>query len=243
MKKYTLKLAFKGTNYHGWQMQENAHTVQAEVQKALSTIFQQPIECIGCGRTDTGVHATTFFGHFETAGSIPDNFLKRTNSLLPNDIAIYEITEVVADFHARFSAISRSYEYTIIRLSNPFLADTAWLFQLPVDIFKMNEAAKLLLSYEDFEAFSKVHTDVNNFRCQVTEAYWAESGDRLVFRITANRFLRNMVRAIVGTLMEVGKKRVSLEEFKKIIESRNRNKAGESVPAKGLSLVRVAYPD
>lgn len=242
-KRYFLDLSYKGTPFHGWQIQNNAFTVQECIENALSTLFRKPISIMGSGRTDTGVHAEHQVCHFDLEGMEPgENFLKSINSILPREISIHRIREVKPDAHARFDAKERSYFYRIVFRKNPFLDDLAWLIFHQPDVDKMNQAAALMLQYEDFECFSKVHTEVNHFRCKLISAHWEQKDDQLLFHITANRFLRGMVRAIVGTLMNVGYGRMSVEEINTLIESRDRNQAGKAAPAKGLFLSRIEYP-
>ncbi len=240
--RYFIELSYKGTNYHGWQIQPDAISVQEEINKAISTILQQEIKLVGAGRTDTGVHATQMIAHFDTSSILSDQYVYKFNSVLPNDIIINSIEKVSENVHARFDAISRSYEYRILLKKNAFLLDTTWqLHQKKIDIDKMNTAAKLLYEYQDFESFSKVKTDVKSFNCKIMKAKWTLEDQHLTFHITANRFLRNMVRAIVGTLVEVGTGKKTVEDFKKIIESKKRSEAGASVPARGLFLTEVTY--
>ncbi|GIV44757.1 MAG: tRNA pseudouridine synthase A [Bacteroidia bacterium] len=243
MQRYFIQLAYKGTNYHGWQIQDNAPTIQEELNNALSTLLHQNIETIGCGRTDTGVHASEYYAHFD---SIEINDLEqliyKLNKFLSKDIAVYKIFKVKNDANARFDAIERTYNYYITKRKDPFLIDSAYYYYGNLDIIEMNKAAAFLLTYNDFEAFSKSNTQVNNYICKIIYAKWTENNDILNFEITANRFLRNMVRAIVGTLLEVGKGNMNLEDFKKVIESKNRSNAGFSVPAHALFLSKIKYP-
>jgi len=223
-------------------MQRDATSVQEEINKAISTILQEEIQVVGAGRTDAGVHASQMFAHFDTLANLSDEHIYKFNSILPNDIVIHSIKNVLDDKHARFDAISRSYEYRIYLGRNPFLLETTWQFyQKELDLEKMNEAASILQEYEDFESFSKVKTDVKTFNCEVTKAAWKQEGEYLTFYITANRFLRNMVRAIVGTLIEVGLGKKSIQDFRQIIESKKRSEAGLSVPAQGLFLTKIKY--
>ncbi|NEU68106.1 tRNA pseudouridine(38-40) synthase TruA [Spirosoma agri] len=242
--RYFLELAYRGTNYHGWQRQPNGLSVQEVLETALATVFRQPIAIVGSGRTDTGVHAGQQFAHFETEQPLPKNLLRSLNSLIPGDIAVYDCFPVRPDDHARFTATFRSYQYQIIRRKDPFLDGLAYVFTLPLNIDRMNEAANRLLQHTDFESFSKVKTDVKTFTCRIDFAHWilAPNGT-LVFHIRADRFLRGMVRAIVGTLLDVGQDRLSIDEFDRIIQARDRKKAGRAAPADGLSLVKVGYPD
>ncbi len=240
--RYFIALSYKGTHYHGWQIQPEANSVQEEINNAISTILQEEITVVGAGRTDAGVHAKQMFAHFDAKKELTNDFVYKFNAILPDDIVIYSLEKVAGEKHARFDAISRSYEYKIWLGRNPFLLETAWqLYQQEPNIEKMNEAAKILFEYEDFESFSKVKTEVKTFNCSITQAEWKRQGQELTFYITANRFLRNMVRAIVGTLIEVGLEKKSIEDFRKVIESKKRSEAGLSVPAHGLFLTEVRY--
>ncbi|MBL4605966.1 MAG: tRNA pseudouridine(38-40) synthase TruA [Flavobacteriaceae bacterium] len=240
--RYFIELSYKGTNYHGWQIQPDANSVQQEINTAISTILQEEILIVGAGRTDAGVHASQMFAHFNCKKELTNAFVYKFNAILSNDIVIYALTKVADEKHARFDAVSRSYEYKVWLGRNPFLLETAWqLHQKELDVEKMNEAASILLEYEDFESFSKVKTDVRTFNCIITEAIWKKEGQELTFYITANRFLRNMVRAIVGTLVEVGLGKKTVDDFRKVIESKKRSEAGLSVPAHGLFLTEVKY--
>ena len=240
--RYFIELSYKGTNYHGWQIQPDASSVQEEITKALATILQEKILLVGAGRTDAGVHASQMFAHVDTVKKLTDDYVHKLNAILPNDIVIKSIKEVSGETHARFDAVSRTYEYRILLGRDPFLLETTWqLHQKNLQIEKMNEAANLLFKYEDFESFSKVKTDVNTFNCSIMKAVWTLEDKHLIFHIKANRFLRNMVRAIVGTLIEVGLGKKTVEDFRKIIESKKRSEAGLSVPAKGLFLTEVCY--
>lgn len=242
--RYFIELSFDGTDYHGWQVQDNAHSVQAEINKALSILFQKEMLTLGCGRTDTGVHARKFFAHFD--GDIsPDNIkdiVHHMNSILPGDIAIHRIIPVHPEAHARFDASSRTYEYTIYVHKNPFLRRTAWHFPHELDLPAMNRLSAILLKHKEFSCFSKSRTQTLTNDCTITEAGWTKTDQQLTFRISANRFLRNMVRAIVGTLLEGGRLRLDENKLIEILESRTRSEAGPSVPAHGLSLVDIHYP-
>ncbi len=239
--RYLLELAYDGTNYHGWQVQPNANTVQAEVNKALSTVLREEITTLGSGRTDTGVHAEQQFVHFDTEQQLTDKVIQQLNGVSPNDLAFYTIKEVSADFNVRFDAISRAYRYRIESAKNPFLLNQYYRYHKPVNVEAMSQAAKILLEHTDFECFSKVHTEVKTFQCTIMQAEWKQEENKLEFYIKANRFLRGMVRAIVGTLLEVGLGKISEQQFREIIESKNRNNAGRAVPAEGLYLVEVNY--
>lgn len=242
--RYFIKLAYKGTNYHGWQVQPNALTVQELLNKSFSTIFRTPLEIVGAGRTDTGVHAEEFFGHVDIEKEFnPHEIIYKLNGLLPDDIVIYDIFETTENAHARFDATSRSYEYRIFLGKNPFLTETAWqLITTRLAVEKMNEAAEILKTHTNFKCFSRSNSDVRTYNCNIMQACWKQTNQLLVFHITADRFLRNMVRAIVGTLIEIGKGKMTLEEFMQVIESENRCNAGPSAPAQGLFLTQVTYP-
>lgn len=240
--RYCIHLAYNGTRFHGWQKQPNAQSVQSCVEDSLQKIIRESIEIIGAGRTDSGVHASCYYAHvdIDQPFSIQD-IVYKLNKMLPSDIVIYEMFEVSADFHARFSALWRTYTYTLSLKKNPFTQETAWYYPYPLDIQRMNLAARVLFDYVDFSSFSKLHTDVLNNNCTVTHACWNSVEDTLVFTITANRFLRNMVRAITGTLIDVGRGTITIQQFREIIESKNRQNAGTSIPAHGLCLVDVGY--
>lgn len=245
MYRYFIKLCFDGTQYHGWQMQPNASTVQETLHKALNVLVKDVKEITGCGRTDTGVHAREFYAHFDTENLLPDlaKITYGLNALLPEDILIYSIEAENKDKHARFTAISRTYQYHINFQRNPFKKEFAYTIFFQPDIALMNEACTILMQHHDFQCFSKVHTQVNNYRCTISEAFWKMEEDELIFTITANRFLRNMVRAIVGTMLELGNRKISLDDFEEILKSGSRSEAGFSVPAKGLFLTKIIYPD
>ena len=241
--RYFIELSYAGTRYHGWQTQPNADTVQATIEKALSLLLRTPTKITGAGRTDAGVHARQMFAHFDVENEIdPVDLTYKLNSFLPGDIAIHRIHQVTDEAHARFDATARSYQYFIHRYKNPFLTETSWHLAKDLDVDLMNKAARILLDYKDFKSFSKTHTDVKTFICDVRYAEWQMLDNQLVFNITADRFLRNMVRAIVGTLVDVGLHKLSVDDFKQIIESRDRSNAGFSVPAKGLFLTEITYP-
>lgn len=241
--RYFIKLTYKGTNYFGWQYQPDAISVQETLNKALSTLLKTNIDILGAGRTDSGVHAKEMFAHFDYETEIDtQKIVYKLNSFLPKDIAIFDLIKVHDDAHARFDATKRTYEYHIHTKKNAFESDDSWYYSLPLDVEKMNEACKILFEYIDFECFSKTHTDVNTFNCKIFEANWKQNEEKLVFTISADRFLRNMVRAIVGTMINIGSGKVSLNDFRKIIESKNRSKAGFSVPAHGLYLTKIEYP-
>ncbi|PZX94130.1 tRNA pseudouridine(38-40) synthase TruA [Flavobacterium aquariorum] len=240
--RYFIKLAYNGTHYHGWQYQPNASSVQETMNKAFSVILNSEINLMGAGRTDTGVHAKEMYAHFdlETPFDIP-NVIHKLNSFLPKDIVIYDIFRVADEAHTRFDATKRTYEYHINTFKDAFLQEQSWYFHQKLNLDLMNEAAKSLLNHTDFQSFSKVNTDVNTFDCSIFEAYWKQENGKLIFTISANRFLRNMVRSIVGTLINIGLHKITLDDFESIIESKNRDKAGFSVPAHGLYLTKIEY--
>lgn len=246
--RYFIEIAYKGTHYAGWQIQENAQSVQAEIEKALCISLREPISITGSGRTDTGVHASQQFAHFDTEQPITYQKIRSWNALLPADITIKNIFRVDDKAHTRFDATERSYQYKIIHEKNPFLKDLATLELAVLQIDKMQEAAQKILLYDDFESFSKVKTNVKNFKCKIKKAHWFYEKDSisgvnlLIFEITANRFLWGMVRAIVGTLLDVGKKKIEISDFEKIIEERNRAKASSAAPPQGLYLSKITYP-
>ena len=241
--RYFLELSYNGTSYHGWQRQPNAISIQEVLENSLSLLLKSNIEIVGAGRTDAGVHAKQIMAHFDYPNCFDINQLKyKLNSFLPPEIAIQKIYLVQEEAHARFDATSRSYEYLITLEKNPFHIHNAYYLKKELDLDMMNEAAKLLLNYTNFKCFSKSKTDVKTYNCNITEAVWERNDSMLIFRITANRFLRNMVRAIVGTLIEIGERKLNLKDLERIIKSENRSEAGYSVPAHGLYLTKVAYP-
>ena len=239
-----LKLSYKGTNFFGWQIQPEQISVQEAIESELTRLNRgKVVKVTGCGRTDTGVHASEFFAHLDLPFEIePEQLCFKLNNMLSKDIAIHEVIPVHADAHARFDASSRTYHYFIHREKDPFIYETSWYRPSELDLDSMNRACLLMLNHTDFECFSKVHTDVTNFECKITHAAWIRSDKGYIFTITANRFLRNMVRAIVGTLLGIGEGKLSLEEFQAILDSKNRSEAGQSVPARGLFLAGVRYP-
>jgi tRNA pseudouridine38-40 synthase len=241
--RFFIQFAYHGKNYFGFQKQPNAISIQETLEKCLTLLLQEPIEIVGAGRTDSGVHAKVMYAHFDCTKTINiPLFIPKLNSFLPTDIACANIFLVKEDAHARFDAISRSYSYYIATTKNVFAQDTSFYCKAKLDLQKMNEACKIMQTHNDFECFSKVHTDVHTFNCKITQAYWEQKEDYLIFHITADRFLRNMVRAIVGTMINVGLHKINLQQFEAILESKNRSKAGFSVPAQGLFLTNIKYP-
>jgi tRNA pseudouridine38-40 synthase len=243
--RYFIQLSYCGKAYHGWQIQPNALSVQEVLNEKLGLILREPINVVGAGRTDTGVHSEYFMAHFDLSYHIPDKnlILNGLNKMLPGDIAVQEIFQVDNEVNARFSALSRTYEYRIIQQKNPFLKDFAWYYKVPLNIGNMNHAAKILLEYNDFTSFSKLGTQVASNNCKIFFAEWIYMDKILIFRIKADRFLRNMVRAIVGTLIEVGTDKIDLVHFRATIERKDRCAAGFSVPAQGLFLTDIEYPE
>jgi len=243
VKRYFIWLSYDGTNYHGWQVQPNGISVQGELQRVLSTLLRQDVSITGAGRTDAGVHARVMAAHFDFEGDIDCQQLAyKMNRMLPQDIVVDRIEEVSIDMHARFSATERTYHYYIHTRKDPFLRHYSCEIHYPLDFAAMNEAGRILTTYEDFGAFCKAHSDVKTTLCHVTRAEWIQTGDTTwYFVITANRFLRNMVRAVVGTLVDVGRGRLSLEDFRKVIEGKKRSDAGDSMPGNALFLEDVRY--
>jgi tRNA pseudouridine38-40 synthase len=242
MSRYAIEIAYNGANFHGWQKQLNAKTVQQELEEKLNVLLKMPIETLGCGRTDTGVHAKQFIAHFDFDETLDTaKLVYKLNRITSIDIAINKILQVPEIFNARFDAKWREYEYIITTKPNPFLTEFSWYNATKLDVELMNKACQKLLTHSNFECFSKVHTQVNNFNCNLMEAYWKKEGDLLIFTIKANRFLRNMVRAIVGTLIKIGTHELDLIGLEKILASKNRSEAGMSVPAHGLFLTKVVY--
>ena len=244
--RYFIQIAFKGTPFHGWQIQPNGNTVQAEMENALATILKEKTEVTGAGRTDTGVHARKFIAHFDSeekdlARGV--DLVYKLNGILPKDIVVRDIFSVKPDSHARFNALSRTYSYHIHQQKDPFMDGLSTFYPGHLDLAKLNRGAEFLFDYTDFTSFSKVNTDVKTNNCTVMFAEWFQEGHRVVFTIKADRFLRNMVRAIVGTLLDAGSDKICLSEVNRIIELKDRSAAGTSVPAHGLYLEDVEYPD
>ena len=243
--RYFITLSYDGTRFHGWQVQPNGISVQGELQHALSLLLRSEVTVTGAGRTDAGVHARMMVAHFDTDAEVDCHQLAyKLNKLLPQDIAIQRVEPVADDMHARFSAISRTYYYYLHTVKSPFLRHFSCELHYPLDFALMNRAATMLLDYEEFGAFCKSHADVKTMRCKVTKAEWRPVGDsQWLFEITANRFLRNMVRAVVGTLIEVGRGRMTLDDFRQVVEGQRRTEAGESMPANALFLEKIEYPE
>lgn len=247
--RYFITFSYDGGRYHGWQIQPNGDSVQARLQEALSTLLRQEIGVTGAGRTDAGVHARMMVAHFDTDATFEaeegincEQLVYKLNRLLPYDIAVQKVEPVDDEMHARFSATSRTYHYYIHTRKDPFLRAYSCELHYPLDFHKMNEAGLLLMGYEDFGAFCKAGADVKTTLCRVTEARWIQTSPQTwYFRITANRFLRNMVRAVVGTMIDVGRGRLSLADFCKVVEGKKRTEAGESMPGNALFLEEIRY--
>lgn len=243
--RYFIFISYKGTSYHGWQVQPNSVTVQKILDEALSVVLNEQISTIGAGRTDTGVHAILFCAHFDSNDSdliSNKKLIFRLNSYLPKDISVNSVRKVLPDANARYSALSRTYKYYVSRLKNPFTEGSSWYIYGDIDIEKMNEACKLLFNYSDFTSFSRLHSGAKTNICKIYHARWEETESGIIFTIKADRFLRNMVRAIVGTMIDIGTEKMTLKEFEDIIKIKDRCRAGKSAPAKGLFLVDIEYP-
>lgn len=246
MQRYFIELSFRGTSYHGWQAQPNALSVQSEVERTLNTLLHGPVKITGAGRTDTGVHARKYTAHFDTNHDLPSHradFIYKTNAILPQDIAVKDVYPVNADAHARYSALSRTYKYFISRVKDPFHLDDSWFNPVALDLNLLNQAAAEIMKFHDFKSFAKVDSDVKSHECTIFDASWTLEDERYIFTITANRFLRNMVRAIVGTLIDIGRGKTTVDHLHRIVEGRDRCLAGFSVPAKGLILYDIVYPE
>ncbi len=247
-RRYFIQLSYQGTGYHGWQIQPNAVSVQEVLEDCLSKILKQKTKLTGAGRTDSGVHADNYVAHFnceECADDRLNSLVYHCNGILPSDIVIHSIFPVGPDDHARFSALSRTYEYHISRVKDPFRKDFEHYYRPPLDIDAMNRACEILFKHSDFTSFSKLHSDTETNNCKIYEARWdsINNGNKLVFTIRADRFLRNMVRAITGTLLQVGRARITPDDFNEIIIKKDRSASGPSAPAKGLILVNIEYPE
>jgi tRNA pseudouridine38-40 synthase len=244
--RYFIFISYKGTSYHGWQIQPTSVTVQKILNDALSVILGEKISTIGAGRTDTGVHARFFCAHFD---SLSDDLCSakklvfKLNRYLPEDISVYTLRKVIPDSNARYSAISRTYQYYISRIKDPFFTNSSWFLHGNINIDGMNEACKLLINHSDFTSFSRLHSDTKTNICNIHAAGWQESDKRLIFTIKADRFLRNMVRAVVGTMIDIGFGKMNIREFEEIILAKDRSRAGKSAPAKGLFLIDIEYPE
>ena len=241
--RYFFEISYKGTDYHGWQIQKNTISIQHVIQEKLCQLTSGIIEITGSGRTDAGVHAKQQFFHADFKNEIDgEDFRYHINAILPKDILVRSIRKVKPEAHARFDAISRSYEYVMIPQKDPFKPNEAYIYSQRIDLEKLNMGSKILVGKYDFQSFSKVKTQVNNFICEVYRAYWQQNGSGIVFHIEANRFLRGMVRAIVGTLLMVNENKIEVSKIHDILADKNRTKAGRSVPPEGLYLSKISYP-
>ena len=247
MSRYFIELAYKGTSFCGWQLQPNGPTIQGELERVLELLLREPIRLTGAGRTDAGVHALHYIAHFDTTRENlhKDSFLiRKINGMVSREIAVYRIIAVPLDAHARFDAVSRTYYYRIATKKNPFTLELTYHFYRQFNLDKMNEAAAILLEYKDFTSFSKLHGNAKTNLCDISNAYWIDDNNgELRFIITANRFLRNMVRAIVGTMIDIGLEKNTPDDIRRIILAKNRGMAGTSVPPQGLYLAKIEYPE
>lgn len=241
--RYFIQLSYNGKDFHGWQNQPNAITVQEVIEDALTKLLRAPIEIVGAGRTDAGVHAQMMIAHFETDQALNDNLVFKLNSFLPKSIAIQSVKAVKEDAHARFDALSRSYIYRISLVKDVFNFEQSYFFKNKLNVDEMNRAAKILFEYKDFQCFSRSNTDVKTYNCKMMQAQWSVNGDELIFEISADRFLRNMVRAIVGTMLDIGIGKMKVEALHDVIQSKDRSNAGASAPAHGLYLTNIEYPN
>ena len=241
MPRYFLEVSYKGTAYSGFQSQENANTIQAEVETAFEILQKERLVMTGSSRTDAGVHALQNFFHFDYEGPVNPKFVYKINAILPADIVVKNIRQVSNEAHCRFDALSREYKYFIYQHKNPFLADRAYYFPFTLDMELMQQAAAILKEYSDFTSFSKRNTQVKTFQCSILESRWIEENGCLVYNVKANRFLRGMVRALTATMLKVGRGKISLDEFRQVIEAKDCTKASFAVPAHGLFLISVAY--
>jgi tRNA pseudouridine38-40 synthase len=243
MSRYFLELSYKGTAYSGFQVQDNAPTIQSEVEKALQTLFRQAFELTGSSRTDAGVHANQNFFHFDTELDLISKHIYNLNALLPQDIAVKGVYKMPATAHCRFDAVAREYKYFIYNSKDPFRNDRAWLFPYPLDRELLQEGARILTEYSDFTSFSKRNTQVKTFQCSIGISEWHQEADTLIYQVKANRFLRGMVRGLVGTMLKLGRGQITIEEFKQIIEAKDCSRADFSTPPQGLFLNGIYYND
>ena len=241
--RYFIEVAYKGAAFAGFQVQDNAKTVQSEIDHAISTLMRTSVITTGSSRTDAGVHAMQNFLHFDMEQPLHPQFLYKVNAILPPDIVMRHIYQVADDAHSRFAASGRSYEYTLYMRKDPFLQDRGYFFPYRLDVSLLQEAAEIIKEYQDFTTFSKRNTQVKTYNCAIKESYWVTGEDRMVYNVTANRFLRGMVRGLVGTMLRVGRGKLSIEGFREAIESRNCVNADFAVPPQGLFLMKVAYPE
>jgi tRNA pseudouridine38-40 synthase len=242
MERYFIEVSYKGTKYSGFQIQENAVTIQSELEKALQIFYKEKIDLTGSSRTDTGVHALQNYFHCDTALQLLQEHIYNINAILPEDIVLKNIQKVKPSAHCRFDAISRSYQYFIYQQKNPFLADRAWYYPFPLDMDLLNQSAEMLMQYEDFTSFSKKNTQVKTFNCTIEKSFWGKNNEGMIYHVTANRFLRGMVKGLTSTMLKVGRGQISLDEFENIILSKDCTQADFTAPPHGLFLIRVHYP-
>ncbi|ANH83694.1 tRNA pseudouridine(38,39,40) synthase TruA [Niabella ginsenosidivorans] len=242
MPRYFLEVSYKGTRYSGFQIQDTGTTIQGEIQRALAVFLKETIQLTGSSRTDSGVHALQNFFHFDWEGMFEQRWIYNLNAILPADIAVRSVKQVAAGAHCRFDAVSRSYEYCIYQFKNPFWTDTAFFYPYPLNMELLNEAAALISNYRDFSSFSKKNTQVKTFNCTLLESEWKREGNLIKYQVTANRFLRGMVRALVATMLRLGRNTITMDDFKHIIETGACGTAYFDAPAHGLTLTRVNYP-
>lgn len=243
MNRYFIEVGYNGAQYSGFQVQENSHTVQAEIDRALSLLLRETIVSTGSSRTDAGVNARQNFLHFDTAVPLHPQFLYKINAILPDDIVLRGIYQVPLEANSRFAALARSYEYTLYTHKDPFMKDRGYFFPYKMDIGALQEAAAVITTYSDFTTFSKRNTQVKTYICKIMESSWTMEGERIVYNVTANRFLRGMVRGLVGTMLRVGRGKLSMDQFREAIESKDCTKADFAVPPQGLFLMNVQYPE
>lgn len=243
MQRYFLELAYKGTAYSGFQIQDTGVTIQLALTDALQTICRQDFQLTGSSRTDAGVHAEQNYFHFDTDIAFTDKMVYNLNAVLSKDIAVKQVRRVKDDSHCRFDATSRSYRYRIHQYKDPFLTDTVWLYPFKIDRALLDEAAAIIMEYTDFTSFSKRNTQVNNFNCKIEMSQWVERDGQLIYEVRSNRFLRGMIRGLVATMLKVARGSISISDFKSILEAKDCSKADFSAPAHGLCLIQVAFPE
>lgn len=243
MSRYFLEVSYKGTNYSGFQSQKNANTIQAEVEKAFEVLQKNKVVMVSSSRTDAGVHALQNFFHFDHDNELHQHFIYKMNAILPGDIVIKNVSKVSAEAHCRFDALSREYKYFIYSNKDPFLKDRSFYFPFPLDIEKMKEAGEIIKEYSDFTSFSKRNTQVKTFTCQITESIWESGENSFIYQVKANRFLRGMVRALVATMLQVGRNKISIQKFREIIEFKDCTQASFAAPSQGLFLIKIEFPD
>ncbi|GEP95920.1 tRNA pseudouridine(38-40) synthase TruA [Chitinophaga cymbidii] len=243
MARYFIEVAYMGARYSGFQVQENAVTVQSEIDRAAGLLLRERVVTTGSSRTDAGVHARQNFLHFDTEQALHPQFVYKMNAILPQDIVVKGVYPVDDALHSRFAATGRAYEYTLYTVKDPFMTDRGYFYPYRMDMEQLRAAADILRGYIDFSTFSKRNTQVKTFNCRISESRWTEQDHRIVYNVSANRFLRGMVRGLVGTMLRVGRGKLTLDGFREVIESRDCTKADFAVPPQGLCLMRVMYPE